>query len=48
MSRQQVTEAEQRLGMTAKKLSGNDASERDLADLKPKLTKEVLRMVVED
>jgi hypothetical protein len=48
MSKQQVTEAEQRLGMTAKKLSGNDASERDLADLKPKLTKEVLRMVVED
>ena len=47
MSKKQVVEAEQRLGMTAKKLSG-DANDSDLAQVGPKLTKEIGRMVAEE
>lgn len=43
LSKTQVREAEQRLGMTAK-----GEATRDLPEIAPRLTKEVLRMVVED
>lgn len=43
MSKQQVTEAEQRLGMTPK-----DTATRELADVAPRITKEMMRMVIED
>lgn len=43
LSRTQVREAEQRLGMTPK-----GEATRELPEVQPRLTKEILRMVVED
>ena len=43
LSKQQVREAEQRLGMTPK-----GEATRELPEVAPRLTKEVMRMIVED
>ena len=47
LSKTQVREAEQRLGMTARKLSGGDAPDSLLSQVDAKLTKEYGRMVAE-